>query len=64
MKRPLDRDFTTGLYLLRCKQLGFSVRELLDLDYGEVADVMIEAANDHEKYDYKATQSDFDHAFH
>jgi hypothetical protein len=51
------------VYFLRVKQLGFSFRELFDLEYGEVCDVMIEAANDHEKYDYKATQSDYDSAF-
>ena len=44
--------------------MGFSFRELFDLEYGEVMDVMIEAANDHEKYNYLATQSDFDNVFH
>lgn len=34
------------------------------MDYGEVADMMIESANDHAKYAYKATQDDFDNAFH
>ncbi len=43
--------------------MGFTLRELFDLDYGEVTDLMIEAANDHEKYDYLAQQSDFDSAF-
>ena len=63
LKRPLDREYNTAVYFLRVKQLGFSFRELFDLEYGEVCDVMIEAANDHEKYDYKATQSDYDSAF-
>ena len=43
--------------------MGFSLRELFDLDYGEVTDVLIEGSNDHAKYYYKATQSDFDGAF-
>ena len=38
--------------------------ELFDLEYGEIIDLMVESANDHEKYDYKATQADFDSAFH
>ena len=64
LNRPLDREYNTAVYLLRCKQLGFSFRELFDLDYGEICDVMVESANDHAQYDYKATQSDFDNAFH
>lgn len=63
LKRPLDREYNTAVYFLRCKQTGFSFRELFDLDYGEVCDVMIEAANDHANYNYKATQNDFDNAF-
>lgn len=64
LKRPLDREYNTALYFLRCKQLGFSFRELFDLEYGEVEDVMVEAANDHANYNYLATQDDFDNAFH
>ena len=43
--------------------MGFSLRELFDLDYGEVCDLMIEAANDQATYNYVAQQSDFDSAF-
>lgn len=43
--------------------MGFTLYELFDLEYGEITDLMIESANDHEKYDYLATQEDFDHAF-
>lgn len=64
LKRPIDRENNTAVYFLRCKQLGFTLYELFDLDYGEVVDVMIESANDQAKYDYKATQADFDNAFH
>lgn len=63
LKRPLDREYNTALYFLRCKQLGFTLAELFDLEYGEVVDVMVEAANDHENYDYLATQHDFDTVF-
>lgn len=63
LKRPLDRQYNTAIYFLRCKQLGFTLRELFDLEYGEINDVMIEAANDKEDYKYLATQSDFDNVF-
>lgn len=63
LKRPLDREYNTSVFLLRCKELGFSFRELFYFDYGEIQDVIIERSNDHEEYDYKATQSDFDNAF-
>lgn len=53
-----------ALFMLRCKQLGFTLGELFDLDQGEVVDMMTESGND--KYDWpkKAQQSDFDSAFH
>lgn len=59
-RRPLDREFNTAVYCLRCKQLNLSMWELLNLEYGEVSDMMIEAANDREEYDEIATQDDFD----
>ena len=63
LKKPLDRQYNTAIYFLRCKQLGFSFRELFDLEYGEINDLIVEEANDHEQYSYKATQSDFDNVF-
>lgn len=50
---------TTGLYMLRCKELGLSVCDLEQIDYGLVMDMLIEQGNDHHKYPYKATQDDF-----
>lgn len=44
--------------------MGFTLHELTELNYGDVVDMMIESANDQEKYDYKATQQDFDTVFH
>lgn len=46
--------------MLRCKELGLSVADLENIDYGLVADMFIEQANDEYKYPYKATQADFD----
>lgn len=63
LSKPLDREYNSAVYFLRCKQLGFTLNELFDLDYGEVNDVIIEGLNDHAKYNYKATQTDFDNAF-
>ena len=63
LKKPTDREYNTAVYFLRCKQLGFTESELIFLDYGEVTDMMVESANDHEKYDYLATQEDMDNAF-
>ena len=40
--------------------MGLTLFELRELNYGDVADMMVESANDHEKYDYLATQADFD----
>ena len=46
--------------MLRCKELGLSVSELEDIDFGLVADMLVEKSNDEYKYPYKATQEDFD----
>lgn len=58
--RLTDRQFNTAVYLLRCFQLGLNVYDLDRLDIGLIMDVMIESGNDAEKYDYIATQEDFD----
>jgi hypothetical protein len=55
-----DRPFTSGLFLLRCAQIGLSMSDLDLLDVGMVFDLMIEQANDSEEYDIIATQADFD----
>ena len=54
---------TTPLFLLRCVQLGISIRDLDFLTIGMVNDMYAESGND--EYKYKgyaqiATQSDFD----
>ena len=55
-----DRPLTSGLFLLRCVELGLNMRDLEDLDVGMVYDMMIEKANDSAEYDTIATQADFD----
>lgn len=46
--------------MLRCKELGLTVEELEDIDYGLVEDMLTERGNDKHQYPYKATQDDFD----
>ncbi len=55
-----ERPYTTGVFLLRCVQLGLSISDLDRLDIGMVYDLFIENANDGEEYDKIATQADFD----
>lgn len=49
--------------MLRCAELGLSASELDDMTMGMVYDMLIERANDHEKYNYKATQEDINKFF-
>lgn len=54
---------TTPLFLLRCVQLGLSIRDLDLLTIGMVNDMFIESRNDEvadEAYAVQATQADFD----
>lgn len=60
VERATTRTFTTGLYMLRAKQLGLSFSELESITAGDVYDMIIEQQNDDYKYPYKATQADFD----
>lgn len=59
-QRQTTREFTTGLFMLRCKELGLSIDELENIDFGLVQDMLTERANDEYKYPYKASQEDFD----
>ena len=51
---------TTALFLLRCKQLGFTLSELDELSTGQIFDVFTEGGNDNVNYARVATQEDFD----
>lgn len=51
---------TTPLFLLRCVQLGISIRDLDLLSIGMVNDMFAESRNDECKYVTLATQGDFD----
>ena len=59
--RPTDRPMTTPLFLLRCVQLGISIRDLDLLTIGLVNDMYAENCNDDYKgYKEVATQEGFD----
>lgn len=49
--------------MLRCAELGLSDEALSGMTMGMVYDMLIERANDQEKYPYKATQEDIDRFF-
>ena len=51
---------TTPLFMLRCVQLGISIRDLDLLSIGLVNDMFIEMGNDDFEYPEVATQSDMD----
>ena len=51
---------TTPLFLLRCVQLGLSIRDLDLLTIGLVNDMYVESRNDGCAYAELATQKDFD----
>lgn len=51
---------TTPLFLLRCVQLGLSIRDLELLSIGLVNDMYVESNNDEMKYAAVATQEDMD----
>lgn len=58
--RPTEREMTTPLFLLRCLQIGLSLRDLDLLTVGMVNDIFIENQNDDYEYVPLATQEDFD----
>lgn len=51
---------TTPLFLLRCLQIGLSLRDLDLVTEGMVIDMANERANDDAEWDEVATQADFD----
>ncbi len=51
---------TTPLFLLRCVQLGLSIRDLDLLTIGMVNDMYAESGNDEYNYARVASQTDFD----
>ena len=46
--------------MLRAVQIGLSLNDLFELEYGEVLDMITEANNDNYEYKEVASQADFD----
>ena len=55
---PIDREFNTAVFLLRCTQIGLSASDLQYLDIGMVKDMLTEAGNDNYDYPRLATKED------
>ena len=51
---------TTPLFMLRCVQIGVSIRDLDLLTVGMIIDMYVESQNDEYKYPDLARQDDFD----
>ncbi len=51
---------TTPLFLLRCLEIGLSIKDLDYLTIGMVMDIWTEKGNDSVTYDHLASQDDFD----
>lgn len=51
---------TTPLFLLRCLQIGLSLRDLELVTEGMVIDMANERANDDAEWEEEATQEDYD----
>lgn len=58
--RATIREETGSTFMLRCAELGLTMDDLDSMTMGMVYDLLIERANDHEQYSYRATQEDFD----
>lgn len=61
--RMTTREMTTPLFMLRCCQMGISLRDLDLLTVGMVNDMAIERENDDYKWPIKATQADINKFF-
>lgn len=59
-ERQSVRPMTVALYILRCKQVGFTLDELEDLTMGMVFDILAERMNDNYEWDEEATSDDID----
>lgn len=63
LTRETTREPTGAAFMLRCATLGLSDEALNNMDIGMVYDMLIEQANDHADYPYKATQEDYEQFF-
>lgn len=58
VERAIDRESTTGLFLLRAAQIGLSMADLDLISVGTVYDMIIERQNDDFEYAIIGTAED------
>ena len=58
--KPTTREPNGATFMLRCAELGLSDEALSGMTMGMVYDLLVERANDQEKYPLMASQDDFD----
>jgi hypothetical protein len=51
--RPTVREETGATFMLRCTELGLTCNDLEGMTMGMVFDMLIERANDQEKYPFR-----------
>ena len=61
--KSTTREANGALFMLRCAELGLNDNDLRGMTVGMVYDMIIEQANDAEKYPYEATQDDIRRIF-
>lgn len=55
----MNREQNVALFTLRAIQIGLTLEDLDYLSHGQVLDIITESINDDVKYEYLATQEDF-----
>lgn len=58
--RKTEREWSTGLFLLRTAQMGLSMEDLDRITFGMVLDMFTEMSNDTFEYSTLASQEDMD----
>ena len=63
LTEPTIRDTTTPLLMLRAYSLGLTLADFVELEVGEIIDMLIEQANDSYEYPKRGTQEAFARLF-
>lgn len=63
LNKPTDRERTTAQLILRGLELGLSYFEILQMEVGELLDILVEKQNDSYEYAVLATEDDIAREF-
>lgn len=63
LNKPTDRERTTAQLILRGLELGLSYFEILQMEVGELLDILVEKQNDSYEYAILATEDDIAREF-